>query len=366
MDQTPVHVCTPQCAPWHHTAPTSRKRLPWRTVDVHCHMFTALAEQLVADQPQKRAEADVLRRLQGDASVEHNDAVVWPRAIRKMSTLGERLADMDATGVDVQVVSPSPTQYYYWADEALAEAVVLAINSHIAEQCERHRDRLAPMGSVALQHPALAIKQLRHCVRELGMVGVEVSGSVGGFDLADPRFERFWSEAAALDCPVFIHPMGTSLGERVNEYYLANIIGQPLETTVALSKLILSGVLDRHPALKLIAAHGGGYLPSYVGRLDHGWSVRPEARTTPKLPSSYLRRIWFDSVVYSPGVLRQLIDTVGASQVMVGTDYPYDMGMDQVHEFFGQVAGLSEEDLQAMLGANAARLFKLPQTEVAP
>ena len=356
-----LHRCGPDCAPWTRPARGGRSRSRWQTVDVHCHMFTSLAEELVARTPQKKAEAQVQRKLLGEPSVTHNDAVMFPRAIRKMSSIEERLRDMDETGVDVQVVSPSPTQYYYWADRDLASALVRAQNEHIAEQCARHPARLAGMATVSLQHPDLAVAQLRHAVRELGLAGVEISTVIDGRDLDDARFHPFWALAEELQTVVFVHPLGTTLGERVNGHYLSNIIGQPLETTVALSKLILGGLFDRHPGLKLLAAHGGGYLPGYAGRLDHGYRVRPETRTTARPPSEYLKQIWFDSVVYDPPILQRLIDVAGLSQVVLGTDYPFDMGMDDVHAFLRDVPSIDDAGMRDILGANASRLFNLPR-----
>ena len=203
----------------------------------------------------------------------------------------------------------------------------------------------------------LAVAQLRHAVKTLGLHGVEVSSMAGGMELSDPALAPFWSEAAALGCVVFLHPLGTSLGRRVDTHYLANVIGQPLETTIALSKMIFSGLFDRHPGIRLLAAHGGGYLPSYAGRTDHGARVRPEAGAIAKAPSDYLKQIWFDTVVYDPAILRHLIDTVGASQIVVGTDYPYDMGDYDVHALLDAVPGITDTERRQILGRNAARLL---------
>lgn len=189
------------------------------------------------------------------------------------------------------------------------------------------------------------------------MVGVEISNLINGVEISSSVFDEFWAQAESLKCPVFIHPLGTTLGERVNTHYLSNIIGQPLETTVTLAKLILEGVLDRYPELTIIAAHGGGYLPSYFGRLDHGYSVRPEAHTCSKKPSEYLKQVWFDTVVYDPRILSHIISVVGVDRLLVGTDYPYDMGIDDVHKL---ISGLNESEPSAtkdILGRNALNLF---------
>jgi aminocarboxymuconate-semialdehyde decarboxylase len=191
------------------------------------------------------------------------------------------------------------------------------------------------------------------------MRGVEISTAVNGLELDDPRFARFWARVEELGCVVFIHPFGTSLGERVSRFYLQNIIGQPIETTIALSHLIFGGVLDKHPGLKILAAHGGGYLPSYIGRSNHGYAVRPDAHSMQRSPSEYLRQIYFDTLVYTPDGLGHLIDQVGSSQVVVGTDYPFDMGSYDVHALIDAVPGLSAAEREAILGGNAARLMGL-------
>jgi aminocarboxymuconate-semialdehyde decarboxylase len=354
-----LHTCTPNCAPFSGQRRSLKGASRPFTIDVHCHMLTPAVEQAVAETPEKKRERANLEETQGIASVLHNGRVMLPTAVRKMTSLEERLRDMDDMGVDVQIVSPSPTQYYYWADIELTQRLVQLQNDHIAQQCVTHSDRFRAMGTVSLQYPDLACSQLRRCVKDLDMVGVQISSMVNDHDLADQSFSRFWAEAEELDCAIFIHPLGTTLGTRVNDHYLANIIGQPLETTVALSKLILGGVLDRYPKLKLVAAHGGGYLASNIGRLDHGYRVRPETRTSQFEPSQYLKRIWFDTVVYDPLILSHLVKTVGASQLMTGTDYPFDMGIDDVHRMIEETTGLSPGQHAQILGGNAARLFKI-------
>src|SRR5262245_49409844 len=208
------------------------------TVDLHCHALTPAVEKLVAGRPEKLAEPELQRRMQGAASMDYNIKTMLPMAGPKLTNLELRLKDMDAMGVDIQVVSPSPTQYYYWADEDLARDIVRTSNEDIAALCAKAPERLRGLGNISLQHPALAVQQLTHCVKELGFKGVEVSTSVNGLELADERFAPIWAQAEALEALVFIHPFGHSMGERLNCYYLSNTIGQPIETTVALSELI--------------------------------------------------------------------------------------------------------------------------------
>lgn len=339
--------------------PIANRRRPY-TVDLHCHVLTPAVEALVAKEPRKLAEPERMRRAMGDASVAHNLAVMLPAAFPKLTRVEQRLADMDAMGVDLQVVSPSPNQFYYWAGPALARDVVRLQNEGIAALCAQHPDRLQGLGTVALQHPALAIDQLQHALGTLGLKGVEISTSVEGRELDHPSLEPFWDRAEALDALVFIHPFGSTLGERASTHYLDNVIGQPLETTIALSRLIFGGVLDRHPHLKIVAAHGGGYLPTSIGRSNHGRAVRPEAATTARSPVEYLRDLHFDTVVHDTTALRHLIEVVGISQVVAGTDYPYDMGHFDPHGLLGGVSGLGDAERALVLGGNARRLLGMP------
>ena len=354
-----LHLCSSSCR---HDPAVVRSRQgnnDLLTVDFHCHILTPDVESIVAGTPQKKAEPGLQLRLQGEPSFVHNEVVVFPEANRRLSSVAERIADMDRMGVDIQVMSPSGVQYYYWADEDIARKIVRMQNENVAENCALYPDRLRGLGTVALQHPRLAVEQLRHCVRELGLQGIVVSSIVNGEDLSSPALEPLWREAYDLECVVFIHPLGSSLGERLNTHYLCNIIGQPIETTIALSKLILDGVLDRHPGFKIVAAHGGGYLPSYIGRSEHGYAVRPGAGGPKCAPREYLKKIWFDTVVFDPLVVRHLIETVGASQIVLGTDYPYDMGAYDVHEFINSVPGITLDERRQILGGNAAFLFGL-------
>jgi len=358
-----LHTCGGLHAPLEsraHAAGTVRGKSRALTIDLHCHALTVAVEQLVAQRPEKLAEREMQLRLQGKESLEYTVNVMLKAAFPKLTNLEQRLADMDAMGVDMQVLSPGPNQYYYWADPDLARDISRKINDHIAELVAKHPDRLLGLGHVSLQHPQISIEQLDYAVQTLGLRGVEVSSTVNGLELANPQFERFWARVEQLGALVFLHPLGTSLGERVNQHYLMNTLGQPLETTVALSFLIFGGTLDRYPGVKLLAAHGGGYLASYIGRSDHAWHARPDARGCQLPPSEYLKKIFFDTIVYRPEQLRHLIAEVGATQVVVGTDYPYDMADYNIHALLDAVPGLSEADRAAILGGNAARLLNLP------
>lgn len=341
-------------------APGSGKRL---TVDLHCHYQVAAAEQLVAGTPGKRAEVEAMRAQQGPQSWDYNAKVQGPAIARKLKDVAVRLTDMDAMGVDIQAVSPSPGHFCYWADPDMARANVRLINEGIAEVVAGHPDRFVGLGNVALQHPALAAEQLEHAVKTLGFRGVEICTSVAGADLDDPKFAPFWAKVEELGAVVFLHPQSCPpLSDRLDQFYLSNIIGNPLDTTLALSHLIFGGVLDRYPGLKIVAAHGGGFLPTYAARSDHAWEARTDAHSTACAPSRYLRQLYFDTIVYTPESVRALIDAAGASQVVVGTDYPFDMGNYGVQTMLDAISGLSDAELAAIAGGNAARILGLTVT----
>lgn len=328
-----------------------------RTIDMHAHVLVQEVEAMVAGQPGRTAEAAFQARSSTPASNEHNRHLFADVYGPKLTDIATRLRDMDSMGIEMQAVSMSPTQYHYWAERPLAEKLVEAANDRLAAICRETPERFAGLGGAALQHPELAIEQLRHAVKGLGLRGIEVSTRVGDRELADPGLEAFWAAAEELDAVIFIHPLGCTLGERIAPYYLGNVVGNPVETTVALSHLIFSGVLERYPGLRIVAAHGGGYLPFYIARSDHAYEVRPESHSTPHPPSYYLRRIWFDALVYAPEAVAALVGEVGPAQVVLGTDYPFDMGIDNPLERLAAVPGLSDADRDAIAGGNAAGLL---------
>jgi aminocarboxymuconate-semialdehyde decarboxylase len=270
---------------------------------------------------------------------------------------------MDATGIDVQALSIAVGQYFHWADPDLAAKIVRAQNEKLAEVCATHPERFVAIGAVALQHPDLAASQLEHAMKELGHRGVMVTGSVDGMELADPKCDPFWAKAEELGAVVFVHPRGFPAAEArlQGNGRLDNIIGNPLETTIALSHLIFEGTLDRYPGLKLVAAHGGGYLPAYIGRSDHCHSTddRGCRGEEQKSPSDYLKQIYFDSLVYRTQNLQQLIDEAGASQIVLGTDYPYGMQNRNAVAHVLSVPGLTDDQREAILGGTLAELLKL-------
>jgi aminocarboxymuconate-semialdehyde decarboxylase len=268
---------------------------------------------------------------------------------------------MDRMRVDRQAVSVAPPQFYYWADPALGRRLARMQNDHLAELVGKYPDRFSGLATVPLQDVDAAVAELDFAVAELGLSGVEICTNVNGLDLDDRRFRPFFARAAELGVVVLIHPHGFTSGERLMDYYLTNVIGNPLESTIALSRLIHGGVFEELPGLRVCVVHGGGFLPFYASRMDHAWRHRPEGRhhIPDRPPSSYLRGIWVDCLVYDPAHLAFLVAQMGADRVVVGTDYPYDMGDDDPVGLVEATPGLSEEDRARILGANAAGLLGL-------
>ncbi|MBC2905479.1 amidohydrolase family protein [Streptomyces cupreus] len=324
------------------------------TVDVHAHVLLPEVDALVADLP-GHAEAKALdTRRNGPASLAVSGPMVAAR-IPRLTDVGARLAAMDAQGVDIQLVSPSPSHYHPWADEETAEKLYRLANEATAAHCAQAPKQLYGLGLVPLQHPLQAVRALEHAL-EQGLLGVEISSHAPGRELSDPAYEPLWARAEETGAILFLHPFGCTLDERLDRWYLSNTVGQPTENAVALSHLIFSGVLDRHPELTLIAAHGGGYLPTHIGRSDHAWSVRPDAQSCAREPSSYLRQVYFDSLVHDPHVLRELVRVAGPDRVLLGSDFPFDMGTEDPLGAL-RAARLSDADFHAVRGGNAAALL---------
>jgi aminocarboxymuconate-semialdehyde decarboxylase len=326
------------------------------TIDIHAHLLLPEVEETVAGRP-GLAEARALdARRNGPAALAVNGPMVGAR-LPKLTDTAVRLAAMDAQGVDIQLVSPSPSHYHYWAESQLAATVCRLANEGTAAHCAKAPDRLHGLGLVPLQHPVLAVELLDHAL-EQGLRGVEISSHAPGRELSDPAYEPLWSRAEETGALLLLHPFGCTLDERLDQWYLSNTVGQPTENAVALSHLIFSGVLDRHPGLKLIAAHGGGYLPTHIGRSDHAWRSRPDTHGCAREPSSYLRRFHYDSLVHDPYVLRELVRVAGADRVLLGSDFPFDMGTDDPLAAL-RAADLTDHDFHSVRGANAAALLDL-------
>jgi len=328
------------------------------TVDVHAHLLVGAAEALVADEPALGAARAEEGRAAGPASSRVNREQIGA-LIPDLTDVGRRLAACDRAGIDVQLVSPMPI-HHSWADRDLAARYADAVNRGVAEHCAAAPDRLVGLGTTPLQHPDLAVDVLRAAVGA-GLRGVEVSTHVPGPDgarreLDDPALAGFWAAASELEAIVFVHPWGCTLGERLDVGYLSNTVGTPVETTVALSRLVASGVLDAAPGARVLAAHGGGFFPYGTARQDHAWHARPGDRAAAAPPSTALRRLWFDALVYTPEALRHLVAVAGADRVALGTDFPFDMGVTDPLDRL-DAAGLDPAEVAAVRSGAASALL---------
>jgi aminocarboxymuconate-semialdehyde decarboxylase len=276
-----------------------------------------------------------------------------------LNETAERIRQMDAQGIDIEALSINA--FWYGANRDVAEKLIKLQNEKLAELCAAHPDRFVAFATVAMQHPDLAVQQLEYGIRKLGLRGMSVGTHVEGTDLADPRFHPIWQKCEEFGVLVFMHPIAYGPFEprlRGNGG-LINIIGNPLETTIALTHMIFEGTLDRFPGLKLCAAHGGGYLPSYAARSDAGCVTFPDrckAVTLKKKPTEYLRQLYYDTIIFTPEALRHLIAHVGVSQLMLGSDYPFPWTRTSVDHILN-TPGLSDDDRRAMLGETAAKLL---------
>ena len=321
-------------------------------VDIHCHLNIPAADELM----RPHVAAHSFHAFSCPASDEVNRQQ-FRQIGAKLNVIDERIADMDRLGVDMQAISPSPPQMYYTVEPDLGRQAARVVNDGIAAAVARHPDRLVGMGTVPLQAPELAVLEMRRCVNELGLRGIEISSNVAGRELAEPQFRPFFAAAEELDVLLFMHPLGFTHGQRLSEHYFNNLIGNPIESTIAVGHLIFGGVLDTYPGLKLCVAHGGGYLPTYWGRMDHAWRARSDCRQhIAKPPSEYLRQVYFDTLVFDRRHLRFLVDTYGPDHLLMGTDYPFDMSEPDPVGFHAQLEATEREKI---LGGNAARLLKL-------
>jgi len=344
-----VTAARPRGKPGRETRPAGT------TIDIHAHVYSPEAAAFAA--PHLDAGKTPLGRFAAPATVSLNRKQESERA-RTSTEMALRLADMDKMGVDIQVVTPAPPQIYTTLEPALAMQATRIVNDGMAEFAARKPDRFVPMGAVPLQAGAEAVDELERCMGALRFKGVEVLTNVAGRELSEPAFAPFWARAEQLGAVVMIHPGGFTHAERLGRFYLNNTIGNPLETTIALHYLILDGVLERHPNLKLLAVHGGGFLGGYSGRIDHAWGARSDAHgDLPQAPSTYLKRIWFDSVVFTPLQLDGLVRTFGVGKTMLGTDYPYDMGEYDPLEHLETAETLDAAGKAAVAGGNARALF---------
>ncbi len=352
-------VCSP--AAERGAARTINRRIDkkWRTIDIHCHCMVPEANALVL-----KATGVPGGGVDTNANSHVNDltkSIAQERGridFPRLTDVETRLADMDRLGIDIQVISPSPGHFVYAAPRDVARDSAKLVNDHIAGLVAKHPDRLMGMGTVPLQDCGMAIAELDRTVHELGFRGVELCTNVKGVDLTRAGLERFFARVEELGVLIFMHPFGTSLVGRMSDHYFPNTIGHPLESALAVGQLIFDGYLEKFPKLKVCIAHGGGYVPAYWGRFDHAFAHRPDSRVhIKKPPSHYLKKLCFDTVVFSEQELKHLIETWGADRVMLGTDYPFDMAEPDPVGFLSRVKGVSAKDMTKVAGGNAERLL---------
>ncbi len=326
-------------------------------IDIHCHRECGPAGELMIA---AEREAGRGRLKYGNESTRRVNDLQLQRIGPKMDSFEERLRDMDRMGIDIQAVAIAVYQYYYWTSAELGARMSRVINDELAEATSKFTDRFRPLGTVPLQDTGAAIAEMQYCASELGFRGIEIGSHVDGEEISSPRLDPFWAEVERLGLLVVVHTDGHTHRERLQDHYFVNTMGHAFEATLAIAHLIFNGVMEHHPDLKIVVVHGGGYLPAYAGRMDHAWKARDDVRDgVPQLPSSYLRRFYFDTVVFEPDQLDFLIRKYGADHIMMGTDYPYDMGDDDPLETISQVPNLNQNQIDLICGGNAAQLLGL-------
>jgi aminocarboxymuconate-semialdehyde decarboxylase len=325
-------------------------------VDLHCHVQTPAAEELAKKTQVPPADPLIQHGSERSAARQKE---LRTELDRKLTSVEQRLKDMDRMGIDVQALSTSPSQYYYRLEPDLGRETSRTINENLAEIVAGNPDRFVALGTLPMQEPALAIRELEHCMKNLGFRGIEIGTNIRKAELSDQRFEKLWARCEALGAVIFLHPSGFTDTSRMKEHFFTNVIGNPLDTTFALSHIVFGGVLERYPGLKFVAAHGGGYLGHYPARMDHAYRVRPECHDRIKRPPSYyMKKIYYDTMVFGETQLEHLVNLWGADHVVIGTDYPYDMGYYKPVDFVNG-AKLTRGEKAQITGLNAAKLLKL-------
>jgi aminocarboxymuconate-semialdehyde decarboxylase len=324
------------------------------TIDIHAHVAVPAAAA-IAD-PHVDFMKIPLARFATPETRALNKAQDVARGVA-ITDINDRMAVLDAQGIDMQVVAPPPPQSYYHVDLPVALKATHAVNDGLSAWVSQRPDRFMAIGTVPLQDTATAVTELNRLMALPGMKGVQILTSVNGEELSNPRLEPFWDRAEELGAVVLLHPNGFTEGSRLTDHYFNNVIGNPFETTLALHRLIFDGVLERHPGLKVIAVHGGGYLPAYSGRIDHAWGARVDARAgLPLPPTTYLRRVYIDNVVFTSHQLEYMAKVHGEDRILLGSDFPYDMAdYDPVEHIMG--ADLTDAQRGKIAGLNAAALF---------
>jgi aminocarboxymuconate-semialdehyde decarboxylase len=327
-----------------------------RVIDIHCHVMVPETEELVQSYP--ASQNDPFFRFSGSVSAAYNRSH-FAEIVPMLTRPDLRLRDMDRMGIDVQAISITPTQFFYWTPPEVGAHAARIQNDRLAEIVGDRPDRFVGLATLPMQDVDLALAELERAV-SLGFTGLEICSSVHGVDFDNRRFEPFFEEVVARDLLIVVHPEGFSHGERLSDHYLINTIGMPLDSTIFVGRMVFGGVLERFSSLKVCIVHGGGYIPSYTARFDHAWQVRQDCRRNiPRAPSSYVAQLYFDSMVFDTRELTYLVDRWGADHILLGTDYPYDMGETDPVALVSSVKSVNTESTARMLGGNAERLLRL-------
>ena len=330
-----------------------------RSIDIHAH----LTPQCFWRATENGKDWHGIRREKNARGAEVAIVGGKPQPLppRARWTPEERLADMDSLGVDMHVLSTYVGFYNHHLPVEVARATSAAINDEIAEMARARPDRFAGLGTLPMQDVKAAVSELERCMGRLGLKGVEINDHVTGKTLEEPEFRPFWQAANDTGALVFFHQAGETLvAHRSTRYHLPNSIGNLADRAVTFATLVFGGVMDAFPDLKICLGHGGGYTCYGIGRMDHAWKVRSEARVNiTQPPSAYLRRFHYDCIVYTEAALRYLIDTVGVDRVLFGTDWPYDMALDWPVSWILAMESLTQEEKDAILHKNLERLLGL-------
>ena len=326
-----------------------------KTIDNHAHI---LPEETMR-QLQKAAPSLGLRLMNIDdrSGILEIAGVTQKPFPREAWDLDLRLRDMDKSHVDVQLLSNTPQTFLYDQEASLGEACAVIQNDQIASLVRKHPDRFLGLATLPMQAPGRAAGELRRAMGSLGLLGFHLASNIQGRNLDDPDLEPVWEAAQALNAFVLVHPFKVAAGERLKSYYLKNLIGNPLDTTIAAASLIFGGVIERYPAISFCFSHGGGFVPYQAGRFIHGWNVRPEPKQfLGRGPAESLGRMYYDTILHSDATLKFLVDAAGASHVLLGSDYPFDMGY---YDGVRQVRSLSipKSDQELILGDTAKVLL---------
>jgi aminocarboxymuconate-semialdehyde decarboxylase len=326
-----------------------------RTIDTHTHVLT---EETIALLNKEVPKVPVtLEPIDADNTILTVGGVAYRPYPRGGFDLAHRLRDMDAVGVDVHVLSATPQTYMYNQEAAVAVAASMIQNDQMAAHIAAHPDRFMGIATLPMQAPDKAADELKRAMTKLGLKGAMFGSNIMGKNLDDPSFEPLWAAAEELGAFMVVHPNNVAGADRLKSYYLGNLIGNPLDTTIAAACLYFGGVLDRHPKLNFVLVHGGGFTPYQAARWEHGWRVRPEPKKNIKSePKDIAKRFFYDTILHSAPVLEFMIGHVGADRVFLGSDYPYDMEM---RDCANHVKGLkiSDADKTTILGAHAEKLL---------